>query len=245
VPPTKGDYNRAGDTMRDWWMNPNARNPRDMDVDDPFLAAGRLVLGWRASYQRPLKTATQGVRQFVRSVRGLPATAPVPVGQRLKRLPTLVDKLARLPTMTLTQLHDIGGCRAVLVDSAEVAAVEARIDKNWTIKRRYDYVAKPKASGYRAIHLVVEKYSRLLEIQLRTIPQHEWAVSVERMSTRLRQDIKFGVGPPELLEFLSMAAEGMALTEAGQAVDTGFMERFQNLRTRVEPYLLPPPPPAE
>lgn len=36
------------------------------------------------------------------------------VSQRLKRLPTIEDKLRRLPRMDLSSMQDIGGCRAVL-----------------------------------------------------------------------------------------------------------------------------------
>jgi len=35
----------------------------------------------------------------------------VEVTQRLKRVPTIVDKLRREPTMQLASMQDIGGCR--------------------------------------------------------------------------------------------------------------------------------------
>ena len=247
--PSKNQINKAGDRLRDWWMNPNAPDPR-VSPDPELAHALDLALQWRISHQRPLDNVTQGLRQFVRSVRGLRGSkgppAAVPVGQRLKRMVTIVDKLARMPTTNLTQLQDVGGCRAVLDSQAEVAAVLARITKNWAIRGEpRDYVSRPKSSGYRAIHVVVIKWDRLTEVQLRTRAQHDWAVAMERMSARLREPVKFGVGPPVLLRFMAMAAEGIALQESGQPVDEGFMREFENLREQARPYLLPPPAVAE
>ena len=36
------------------------------------------------------------------------------VAQRLKRMPTILSKLERQPTMDITRMQDIGGCRAVV-----------------------------------------------------------------------------------------------------------------------------------
>ena len=243
--PTKGEYNRAGDSLRDWWMYPSSSDPRL--VDQGALAdAVDLVLHWRSSFQRPLNVVTQGLRQFVRREQGVGPDVTVPVAQRLKRLVTIVDKLARMPTTQLTQLQDIGGCRAVLDDQDEVYAVLDRITRNWDIRGRIrDYVQEPKSSGYRAVHVAVMRQDRLIEIQLRTRAQHEWAVAVERTSARLFEGIKFGVGPPDLMRFFRMAAEGMALTESGQPVDEGFWNEFVKLREQVREYLPPPATPPE
>ena len=221
--------------------------PRSDQADtEALVAAVDVVLEWRSSFQRPLNLVTQGLRQFVRREQAVGPDVIVPVAQRLKRMVTIVDKLARLPTMNLTQLQDIGGCRAVLEDQAEVEGVLARIEKNWDVRGRLrDYAREPKSSGYRAVHIAVQRQHRLIEVQLRTRAQHEWAVAVERTSARLGEGIKFGVGPPELMRFFKMAAEGMALTESGQTVDEGFWEEFVNLRERVREYLPPPTEPPE
>jgi hypothetical protein len=42
------------------------------------------------------------------------------VAQRLKRLPTILDKLTRIPTMSVTTMHDLGGCRVVFETVDEV-----------------------------------------------------------------------------------------------------------------------------
>lgn len=38
---------------------------------------------------------------------------PVHVSQRLKRVPTIMNKLLSEPTLPLSRMHDIGGCRAI------------------------------------------------------------------------------------------------------------------------------------
>ena len=243
--PSKGEYNRAGDYLRDWWMYPSSKDPR-ADDEAALRTAVELVVDWRASFQKPLNAVTQGLRQFVRREQGVGPNVTVPVAQRLKRLVTIVDKLARMPTTNLTQLQDIGGCRAVLDDQGDVYAVLERITKNWDVRGRIrDYVEAPKTSGYRAVHVAVMRQNRLIEVQLRTRAQHEWAVAVERTSARLFEGIKFGVGPPDLMRFFRMAAEGIAITESGQAVDEGFWDEFVKLREQVREYLPPPASPPE
>jgi ppGpp synthetase/RelA/SpoT-type nucleotidyltranferase len=95
-------------------------------------------------------------------------------------MPTILEKLVRQPTMDITRMQDIGGCQAVLPSLEVVDAVADRIGRHWQIYRVHDYVAEPKESGYRARHVVVERDERLVEIQLRTPEQQEWAEAVER-----------------------------------------------------------------
>jgi len=198
----------------------------------------------------PLKKVTVGVRQFVvRESKTLLVDAAtgrdvVAVGQRLKRAPQIVNKLARFPHMRLSQMDDVGGCRAILDDRDEIDAVIRRMRKNgWEIRRTDDYIADPKPTGYRAVHVIVRRDGRLVEIQLRTSGQHEWAEAVDR--TALRVDgpldvgphgLKDGHGPPELLLYFEQAAYAIALEESGQAVDEAFDQRFSELREQVRPY---------
>jgi predicted nucleic acid-binding Zn ribbon protein len=51
------------------------------------------------------------------------------ISQRLKRIPTILDKLHREPGMNLGRMEDIGGCRAVLRDLDEVYRVLGRISE--------------------------------------------------------------------------------------------------------------------
>lgn len=139
------------------------------------------------------------------------------VAQRLKREPAIVGKLARFPSMRLSQMQDIAGCRAVLPFGRlpGVHAVRRRIRTRWEVVADLDYNAEPKATGYRAHHVVVRRDDRLVEIQLRTAGQHRWAETVESFSAATGLALKEGEGPPELLGYLRLWAEQVAIEEAG------------------------------
>jgi hypothetical protein len=107
-------------------------------------------------HARPLTRVAAGLRYFVAEA----ADGPVIVGQRLKRMETIRDKLERHPKMALSRIHDIGGCRAVLPNQTAVDHVIERLraQRGWDLlDRTWDYVAEPKPDGYRAKHLVAAR----------------------------------------------------------------------------------------
>ena len=87
------------------------------------------------------------------------------VSRRLKRLPTIEDKLRRLPRMDLSSMQDIGGCRAVLDTQDQIQRAVERFCTN-SLRRNEkpdkvrDYVASPKDSGYRAVHIYTRYHGR-------------------------------------------------------------------------------------
>ncbi len=188
---------------------------------------------FRTTFQRPLDKVTIQLRRYV--ARCTPES--VLVAQRLKRMPTILAKLGRQPTMDITRMQDIGGCRAVLPNATTVRAVLDEIGGHWNVTNVYNYVDVPKPSGYRAIHVVVPRDERLVEIQLRTSGQHDWAVAVERVGARLGQSVKDGEGPPAVLRFFELAGKGIALAEAGEKADSDFMVEFKMLEEQVRPLL--------
>ena len=161
----------------------------------------------------------------------------VEVTQRLKRIPTIVDKLQREPTIRLSTMQDIGGCRAVLDSIDEIRRVERRLVRNRPPVRVSDYISSPRDSGYRGVHVIVTYDDRMIEIQLRTQAMHEWAITVERLSGRLGEDLKGGRGPQQVRDLLEVISEAMAIEEAGGVVGQVLSERVQSLRTIAEPYL--------
>jgi ppGpp synthetase/RelA/SpoT-type nucleotidyltranferase len=191
-----------------------------------------LAQQWRRSLSYPLALVTPGVRNWVAQESG-----QMIVAQRLKRMPQIISKLRRFPTMRLSQMEDIAGCRAVLLDNGEVEAVGKRIERKWKVRYRSDYRQEGKpGTGYRGLHYVVIRRDRLVEIQLRTNRQHEWAEAVERTASRTGHDLKDGQGPPELVEYFRAASDVIWAQENGLAVDEGLMEDFMNLRERVRPF---------
>src|SRR5262245_31076950 len=93
-------------------------------VRDAIIALRRIIV-YRSLHAYPLRKVTMGVRQMIATELGRP-DAPRP-GQRLKRMDRITPKLVRFPHMRLSQMEDIGGCRAVFDNLGEVYAVAARI----------------------------------------------------------------------------------------------------------------------
>ena len=131
----------------------------------------------------------------------------IQITQRLKRSGTIRDKLRREPAMRLSRMQDIGGCRAVLPTLEAIRHVERRFvansrRRNGQGDRVLDYVATPRGSGYRAVHIHTRYRGRRIEVQLRTPWQHRWARLLEDLTSRTGIDYKSGDGPFEHHELL-------------------------------------------
>jgi putative GTP pyrophosphokinase len=222
--PSNNRINKAGRCIHEYFIDGSSK--------DTVLKALGVLEDFRAAHQYPLTKASMGLRSMVATEK-----CEIEVTQRLKRMPTIIDKIRRHPTMRLAAMQDIGGCRAVLSSIDEVRAVERRIRKNRTPVRVSDYIEEPRSSGYRSLHLVVQYDGRNIEIQLRTKVMHEWAVAVERYAGRIIGDLKSGFGPLEVLEWLHAVSEAMALEEGGSVVGTDQLSRLNELRARALPLL--------
>ncbi len=232
--PSKSQVNRAGQIIRRHFMR---HGVRPGEPDRSLIMAFAVLVEFRAAHQYSLTKANMGVRSVLATER-----CEVDVSQRLKRIVTIVDKLRREPTMQLANMQDIGGCRAILDNVADLRRVERRLRKNRPPLRVADYIAAPKASGYRGVHVVVSYpdlagVSRAIEVQLRTRVMHEWAFTVERLGGRLKADLKSNVGPEPVLDFLRAASEAMAIEEQGQVVPSEIAARVSELRAAAMPYL--------
>jgi hypothetical protein len=216
---------------------PDRGAAKRLDTDEALRQAALDLFAWRDTFQYPLGKVVMGLRSFVKTVRPeLQADgAKLPVGQRLKREPQIIRKLVRIPKMRMSRMGDIGGCRAVMPGGApEVARVLDRITDQWEVSGKIqDYVTCPQSTGYRAIHVIVKRDDRRIEVQLRTPRQQEWAETVERTGLRLRQDLKGGRGDPALLRYFELAAFGLALEESGEQTDEAFVTEFAEVRERV------------
>jgi putative GTP pyrophosphokinase len=224
-PPSNSQVKKAGKVLRSWGQGKGT----------PLLAFAKAydtLLEYRAAHRVPLTKATMGLRSMVNT-----EGCQVEVSQRLKRVPTIIGKLRNEPTMQLNTMQDIGGCRAVLNSIDEVRRVQKRLSKNRPPLRVYDYIAQPRSSGYRGVHVIVEYDGRQIEVQLRTRVMHEWAVIVERLGGRLHADLKGGRGPAPLLRFLGAVSQAMAIEEEGQVVDDDLMGQIDRFRGEAVPFL--------
>jgi putative GTP pyrophosphokinase len=228
---TISQVNKAGRSLRRWLRGV-------LNNDSPTIdEALQVVERYRAAHAYALTKATMGLRSVVRTEQ-----CELQVSQRLKRMTTILDKLVREPTMQLASMQDIGGCRAVLASIPDLRRVEHRLRKNRPPLRYSDYVKGPRASGYRAVHVVVgyhDEFSNLraVEVQLRTKVMHEWAITVERLSGRLRDDLKSGRGPESVLTLMAAISEAMALEERNETVPDSLIVDIGRLRSAAMPYL--------
>jgi len=198
-----------------------------------------VLNNWRASHSFPLNTIQMRLRRFsiVRDKDAL-------IAQRLKRVPTILDKLKRFPCMSLERMQDIGGCRAI-VQSIETVYQIKNDFENSRIKHKKvnvkDYIKSPKSSGYRGIHLVYKYHSDrnctynglLIEIQLRSKLQHAWATAVETVGTFIKYSLKSSIGPEEWLHFFKLISSAFANMEKSIIVP-GTPEKKTELRYAIK-----------
>lgn len=189
--------------------------------------AVEVIDWWRDEHAKPLSRVAANLRYYV-AEEGKPVVA-----QRLKKFPTIVDKLLREPKMKLSRMADIGGVRAVLPNQEAAYRIAIRLRKNWTITKVRDYVSEPKEDGYRALHLINRHRGRLIEVQLRTELQDLWANAVEMDARRIAPGLKFGAGPAELREFYVALGEFLADADQGRPVDDALLQLLHGLQERV------------
>jgi ppGpp synthetase/RelA/SpoT-type nucleotidyltranferase len=218
---SKGEVNRAGEALIE---NGASKTER--------AEALSVINNWRGIHSYPLHIAKVNLKKRVVKI-----DEDAVCVQRLKRLPSITLKLKRNKNMTLTQMQDIGGCRAILPTMFDVRALievyEKAIAKNPPKKdkpmvrselvERYPYIDKPKSDGYRSHHYVFKYRSTAadkqcydglrVEIQIRTKLQHAWATAVEAISTFTEQALKSGIGDARWKRFFALVGTAIALRE--------------------------------
>ena len=218
---SKSRINKAGKTLTlGDFFNPD------------YQAALELANRWRACHAYPINTFQATLRLKVKDCSGEPIVA-----QRLKRMPTIIDKLSRYPSMQLTTMQDIAGLRAILDDVNDVASVADKYLNNKSFPHEFvdqhNYILSPRdVDGYRSHHITYKyknkqnpAYDGLrVEIQLRTKLQHIWATAVETMGTFLGQALKSKQGDEEWLDFFALVSSAFSFLEG-----TPQVPRFSHL----------------
>jgi ppGpp synthetase/RelA/SpoT-type nucleotidyltranferase len=134
-----------------------------------------------------------------------------PTGRPAKTIHSIREKLRR-ESIRLTQMQDIAGCRLVVPDLAQQDRTVAQLCSVFADTHVVDRRVNP-SYGYRAVHVVVRTHGKLVEIQVRTLLQHQWAEVSEKHSD-IDPGIKYGGGDPELRELLLKVSKGAFETEA-------------------------------
>ena len=143
------------------------------------------------------------------------------VTSRLKSMDSILDKTMRygctsdLPTVR-ERIRDIAGIRITCSFESDAYAVADMLTQQPDVEvvQRKDYIAAPKANGYRSLHLIVRIPVFLsdrtehvfVEVQIRTIAMDFWASVEHKLSYKYRDAL-----PPhlrdELLDAAATAAE--------------------------------------
>jgi len=213
---SRSQVNKAGETLRSY-----------PETSNKYKAALALAEEWRKAHIYPLKTFKSNLdKRLTKYPKAISA-------QRLKRMPTILDKLkTRETSMRLSAMQDIGGIRAVvqIVSQAEKLAKEYRESERFThlLKEAQcrNYIESPKDDGYRGIHLVYEYNNTLartreakeskgifIEVQIRSELQHTWATAVETVSLMTGESIKAHRGNDNWLEFFRYVSSAFAIIE--------------------------------
>lgn len=203
---SKERVSRAGEAIRN-----GSATVEDLVAIDTWRAAHRSVLN---TFQAILRNRTRGT--------------DIVVAQRHKRRSTIFGKLLRFPKMQLARMDDVAGCRLIFPTGEELYAFRRNLHCahfNHKLKNqpdKYDYIKRPKGTGYRGIHDVYAYdvnsvhgkpfKGLLIELQYRTFYQHAWATAVEVVGLITESQPKFQEGDKRYEAALSLASEIIART---------------------------------
>ncbi|MGK2943045.1 MAG: RelA/SpoT domain-containing protein [Immundisolibacter sp.] len=194
---------------------------------------------WRAAHRGVLNTFQAILRNRTRGT-------AVSVAQRHKRKLTIFDKLQRIPGMQLARMDDVAGCRLIFQSIEDLDSFRTKFHKarfNHTLRNdpdKYDYIRRPKATGYRGIHDVY-KYDvnseagktlagLYIEIQYRTLVQHAWATAVEVIGFITQSQPKFQKGDLRYERVMLLASEMLARVHEGRQGALSGVEGTEILR---------------
>jgi Region found in RelA / SpoT proteins len=235
---SKRRVNDAGALVADYeWSEQD-----DEEDFDKYVGALDVVNNWRSAHNFPLNTFHVGLKR-----RGRLIDSGIITAQRIKRLSSIEHKLSRFPTMTLSQMQDIGGCRAIMRSAKAVRKLceaYAASEIKHTLAANDDYVSRPKPSGYRGVHLVYKYFSDRktdyntlkIEIQIRSQLQHAWATAVETVGTLQQQALKSSQGEKDWLRFFALASSAFAFRE-GTAPVPGTPNSYRDLVSEMRDYV--------
>lgn len=187
--------------------------------DDPD--AFTIMDAWRLSHYYPLNVFYVTLQRKVAKIdkNGF-------VAQRIKRAPSIINKLQRFEQMSLASMQDIAGCRAVVSKFDDVyklrkAYLESRLRHELVNEK--DYIDVPKDDGYRGIHLVYKcvfdrKSTSVyngtkVEIQIRTKRQHAWATAVETVDAFEGTQLKSGNQAGKWYKFFRLMSDAIEANE--------------------------------
>lgn len=235
LPHSKNQVKKAGESIR--------KSEGDIAI------ATEIIRDYRAAHLYPLTIIKNLVWKHSRKI-----NTNAVIARRLKRLPTIIDKLQRKTldgitpnSMSVTGMSDIGGCRVILENKQELLALNASLNQSRTThrtKRVRDYLTNPKSTGYRGIHRIYDCYHNdhthlwkgfTIEVQLRTKLQHLWATTIEVVDLCEGKALK--TNPFEAdrrwTEFFFIMSEFLADEDGFISLDNAKKQRYKSRLTDI------------
>ncbi len=212
---------------------------RHCQATPELASAFATAHAWRNGHLEPLRQVRRELAQKARQL----GAGSITVG-RLKRFQSIRRKL-KTGRVTLYQMQDIGGVRAIVPTMAHVEALTAQYlagKSSHEVCGSDDYIAAPKGDGYRSRHIVVKFADKtglvagnriVIEIQIRTHLQHAWATAVEAVGFVRGENLKAGQGDRDWLRFFELVSAEFAAEEGqfvGRSSPKGAAERLRELR---------------
>lgn len=188
-------------------------------TDDEKEQAIESLNLWRYNHMMPLRDIRTIVDRRLKKL-----DIDCIVGQRLKRMTSIIGKIVRFPNMAISKMQDVGGIRIIVPKISDVQRVHDALkkkSKHEVVVPPKDYIDIPKPDGYRSLHQVF-KYQNdqnedinnmRIEIQIRTRLQHAWATSVETLGVIDKVSYKSGYGEEENRKFFKIASALFSLKE--------------------------------
>lgn len=185
----------------------------------------QILSNFRAQHSKIIKSFVHSLRSIIKNKNmKLASKNEIIISQRLKRLPSIINKLKRFENISLGKMQDLAGARVILSNIKDVEVVSNYLKNkvykqvgknNFLLIREKDYIKDPKIDGYRSIHQVFryqgKNNSELkdyeIELQIRTILQHQWATSVEIIDSIKQQSLKSGGGDNHYKKFFKLSSK--------------------------------------
>ena len=203
---SKNQYNIAGEKLK----------KNNLSIEDTKIFLEKLNT-YKTSHSYPLDIFVNRLSRLSKKEK-----YQTLISQRLKRTTSIIKKLKRSygdkPSMKLTQMQDIAGCRIIFDNLKLLYNFYINNYLNSDLKHKLvktnNYIENPKEDGYRSLHLVYKYESDkemkktynglLIEIQFRTKIQHIWATAVEIVDFFTKQNLKLNDGEKEWKNFFKI-----------------------------------------
>jgi ppGpp synthetase/RelA/SpoT-type nucleotidyltranferase len=203
--------------------------------EDEYFELEEVFDECRKAHLQPLSETTLELQHLLTNY-----GAQYYIAQRLKRKLQIVRKLNRL-SVRLTQLQDIGGCRIIVQKNADVDRLHKYLVEKvqsqsvFAIDRTTDYRELGRDdTGYRSLHVILQRSGVHLELQIRSRIQHYWSESIERTSVIYGYHLKESEGDKKVIRYFKNLSDVFYELEAGREPSLERRLKVDELRNACE-----------